>query len=581
VTAGAARPQRRAARARYTGLLIVLLVMVGGLAGSLLILMPPRAHAPASADFRLSWPVVRGAFHVHSVRSDGTGTLDEIAAAAASAGLQFVIVTDHGNGTRAPEPPTYRAGVLFLDGVEISTNGGHYVAIDLAQTPYPLGGEARDVVEDVRRFGGFGVIAHPGSPKTELRWKDWDLRVDGVEWLNADSEWRDEFLGSLGAVLLTYAFRPVETLGGLLDRPTQVLEAWDRIARQRPTVGLAGADAHARLSVGNVSDPYDDRVVARLPSYEVSFRAFSNHVILDRPFTGDPRVDAALLMSGIRGGRVFTVVDSLARFGAFEAKATSGNAVARVGETFDVSTPVAIEARVAAPAGVTLRLLRDGESIYEAAAPVLRVDIGRMPGAYRIEAHLPARRNAGRVPWILSNPIYVGVGESPRDPSGASRIDGRSPVETWLWQAEASTASSSALHEAPLDDGTPALWWSFAIASTQAGAPYAAIRFPMDAGRRAHTGLQLRAQSDRPRRLWAQLRAPGSGEGERWGQTFYLDEELRVVDLRFSDFLPIGAVNSGPPPLDRVDSLLLVVDTVNHEAGAAGRIAVTDLWLTR
>ena len=44
---------------------------------------------------------------------------------------KFVVFTDHGDATRTPDPPAYRSGVLCLDGVEISTNGGHYIALDL------------------------------------------------------------------------------------------------------------------------------------------------------------------------------------------------------------------------------------------------------------------------------------------------------------------------------------------------------------------------------------------------------------------------------------------------------------------
>jgi hypothetical protein len=81
-----------------------------------------------------------GAYHVHSTRSDGHGDPDAIASAAVHAGLKFVILTDHGNGTRPPDPPQYRQGVLLLDAVEISTDDGHYVALDMARAPYPLGG---------------------------------------------------------------------------------------------------------------------------------------------------------------------------------------------------------------------------------------------------------------------------------------------------------------------------------------------------------------------------------------------------------------------------------------------------------
>ena len=50
---------------------------------------------------------VAGAFHVHSTRSDGIGDREAIAAAAARAGLQFVVITDHGDATRQPDPPAY------------------------------------------------------------------------------------------------------------------------------------------------------------------------------------------------------------------------------------------------------------------------------------------------------------------------------------------------------------------------------------------------------------------------------------------------------------------------------------------
>jgi len=107
------------------------------------------------------------------------------------------------------------------------------------------------------------------------------------------------------------------------------------------------------------------------------------------------------------------------------------------------------------------------------------------------------------------------------------------------------------------------------------------MRFPIEAGLAGHDRLQLRARSDGPRRVWAQMRAPGPTEGERWGSSFYLDDTLTSIDLRFADFRPLGPVSSARPPLDRVDSLLLVVDTVNARPGTTGRIAITDLWLAR
>jgi hypothetical protein len=315
----------------------------------------------------------------------------------------------------------------------------------------------------------------------------------------------------------------------------------------------------------------------------VSFRAFANHVILNGPLTGDAPTDAALIVSGLREGRIFTSVDSLAALAAFEVKATSGQGVARPGEYLAIEGPVAIGVRIAAPPGTRLSVVRDGKSLYELAAPEIRLDVGNEPGAYRVEAHL-AGAAATSVPWVLSNPIYVGLRERhviAAAPDSAAPPVERSPIATTAWRAEASAGSSSALQVATLEDGTPALRWEFALSAGERAEQYAAMHFPMDAGLAGHDRLLLRARSATPRRIWAQLRAPGSSQGERWGRTFYVDSALTGVVLPFRDFRPLGPVTSQRPPLDRIDSLLLVVDTLNNEPGSGGRIEITDLWLAR
>src|SRR5690349_21065085 len=180
---------------------IVILIGVGIAVASYASMPPASRPQAASASLR---PPVRGAIHIHTRRSDGTGTVDDVARAASRAGLKFVIITDHGDGTREPDTPMYRNGVLCIDAVEISTTNGHVVAIGLPRTPYSLGGEARDVVEDVQRLGGMAIAAHPSSLKLQLRWTEWYVPVQGVEWVNADGVWRDEPLHAIARLRLTY-----------------------------------------------------------------------------------------------------------------------------------------------------------------------------------------------------------------------------------------------------------------------------------------------------------------------------------------------------------------------------------------
>ena len=236
--------------------------------------IPPRP-IPLAAATDGSLP---GILHVHTNRSDGLSGPDEIAAAAAKAGLKFLVFTDHGDGTRKPDPPQYRSGVLCLDGVEISTNGGHYIAIDMPASPYPLAGEARDVVEDVRRLGGFGIAAHPDSPKAQLRWTEWNSPFDGIEMLNPDTGWRVWAQQAGGdtpwaarrvllSALIDYPIRPVAVMTSLM-RPSGAIERWEQLTRRRRVVSIAGADAHAKLAPRS-ADPGDSRFALPLPSVRV------------------------------------------------------------------------------------------------------------------------------------------------------------------------------------------------------------------------------------------------------------------------------------------------------------------------
>ena len=271
-----------------------------------------RAQDLPPAPPGLTQPV-RGAIHVHSTRSDGTADVETIAAAAARAGLQFVIFTDHGDGLREPDPPRYLDGVLCIDAVEISTENGHVVALGLPESPYPLGGEARDVLEDIARLGGFAIAAHPESAKPELQWTAWDIaarRPRVAERATASGATSPRW--SLARALFTYPGRGTETLASLLDRPASTLERWDNLTRSRRIVGVAGSDAHARIGLRSVGEPYDNNASSlHFPSYEQVFRLFSN-ALPGTTLNGDAEADSAAVIAAIRAGHVYSTIDALA-----------------------------------------------------------------------------------------------------------------------------------------------------------------------------------------------------------------------------------------------------------------------------
>ncbi len=552
-------------------------------------LPPPRVPLTAFSD-----GTIPGIVHVHTNRSDGRSTPDEVASAAARAGLKFLVFTDHGDGTRAPEPPRYRSGVLTLDGVEISTAGGHYIALGMPASPYPLAGEGRDVVEDVRRLGGFGIAAHPDSPKRELRWSDWTAPIDGMEWVNPDTSWRvlaDEW-GTrfrLFAGLLHYPIRPAETLASLLTSSDEPIARWRTIANERRIVGIAGADAHANIALRN-TDPGDTRFSLPLPGYEASFRMLSVHVTPERPLTGDAATDAEVVLRAIREGHLYAAIDGLAAPAAFEFSATYRRGTAQQGDELPVGGPVSLRVRSNAPPGFTTIVWRDGEMLVSAPSDTseLTVEGGEAPAVYRVEIRSsdPNRPRS----WLLSNGIYVRSPESIRPPhinaaagdaspaAALALFDGRSDAG---WHIETDARSQAALDVPKTADGSE-LRMRFALGNTQVGDERAAIVWGTPIGHAPvnvadYDRLTFTARAERPMRISVQLRT-GNDDGplRRWQRSVYLDTGDQERTVRFADLVPSDSGGDPALPLDQISQVLFVVDTVNTRPGTTGRV-----WLTR
>ena len=383
---------------------------------------------------------VAGAYHVHSSRSDGAADKPAIASAAARAGLRFLILTDHGDATRPPDPPAYIDGVLCLDAVEISTDDGHYIALDMPRSPYPLGGAAAAVVEDVARLGGFGIAAHPDSPRDSLRWTDADARIDGIEWLNGDSEWRNESRIRLWRTAAGYLFRPGPALTMLLDRPA-TLDRWDHLTAGRRVVGLAGLDAHG--GIGRRAEDGNRSNIPGIPSYVATFNTFSLRVELERPWSGDAGADAKALWAAIRGGRVYSVIDGIARNGLldFHAEIATGRRIPMGGELPSGTTAILV-ARALMPASAEIVLLHDGHAIATAAGDV-RQPVSNGDGSYRVEVRVPGTPGVPPVPWIVGNPIYFSRGDSSTPVATAAGEP--SAVAATDWRIEKDPGSSAIL----------------------------------------------------------------------------------------------------------------------------------------
>jgi len=536
------------------------------------LVLPPRAVRLDSSAWRdVAARTVSGAYHVHTSRSDGSGDKDHVAAAAARAGLQFVILTDHGDATRPPDPPVYLHGVLCIDAVEISTDGGHYVAIDMPAAPYPLGGAPAAVVEDVSRLGGFGIAAHPDSPKASLQWRDATAPIDGIEWLSADTEWRNESRRALTRAALGYFLRPGPALATLLNRPA-TLNRWDAMVRTRRVVALAAHDAHG--GIGRTAEDGSRRFVADMPTYEATFRTFAIRVAMDRAWAGDAATDALALLTSIRAGRVFTTIDALAAPGLLEFHAETARGRIEMGSAVPAGTAARLVARVLAPPGAQVLIVDDsllrrrgGLSALGASRRVgqdgtqeLQTQLGAGEGAFRVEVNVPSAPGTPPVPWLLSNPIYF-------LPAPISRVEGAvseagEAIDPATWRVERDSGSSAALIAGP----PPVL--GYTLQAGERRSQFVAVAAPIS--RKAFGAIRLRLRADRPMRVSVQLRRP---DGQRWRESIYVDATVRDLIIPVARLAAVGE-RSEPIESTQVESLLLAIDLVNAVPGSSGQLTI-------
>jgi PHP domain len=554
-------------RARLAALLVV-----AAIGAAIWWELPPARRSLTLSPDALT---VRGALHVHTRRSDGTGTPEDVAKAAASAGLDFVILTDHGDATRFTDAPRYVDGVLVLDGVEISTTGGHYIALGMPRAPYRLAGEPRDVVEDVRRLGGFGIAAHPDSPKLELSWQDGQANADALEWLNADSQWRDETRAALLRTVLSYWLRGPESIVSLFDRPVSAIGQWDALTRRRAVVAVAGHDAHARMSLGGGWEPTGDERSLALPSYAAAFQAFALRAMLPRPWGRTAQSaahDAGALLDALRGGRVYTVIDALAGPARLEFSAVSTGGTTTMGGIVTDLGEVAFKAALTPEvSGAAIVVVKDGHDFRTTRASSVSFvrAAGEGRATYRVEVRLEGAPGEPPVPWIVGNPIYVTRGEAPAVEVVPPRVVGQRMFDDGsglvVWRIERHAQCQGRVKVDPTFHKR--LRFSWRLAEGPRVSQYAAMVTRLD-GRalRVFNQLAFRASASRPMRLSVQLRLP---DGRRWRRSVFVDETSREIVVPMSEMTSV-APGRRRMHLLRAESLLFVVDTVNTSPGTAG-----------
>ncbi|HEX9698723.1 MAG TPA: hypothetical protein VGD06_04610 [Acidobacteriota bacterium] len=388
--------------------LLVIVVVAARIAAYRPMAGPDDAGAPANgAGWGHPW---RGAIHVHTTYSDGAGGVDEVAAAAAEAGLDFVVLTDHNLIGDRPRS-AWHGDVLMIVGEEVSTEEGHLLALQVPAHRYQFGPTARQALDDIHDEGGWALVAHPDHAREA--WTGGWGGTEGLEVVNLASSWsRLSTLGgavALGSSLVDGDYAALRLLAD--DWPA--LGLWQTLTSlparpltvSRPRLAIGAADAH-----GPIAFPFPG------PGYAETLGAVTTLVWLDRPFAGAGSGDAAEveaeLLAALRAGRaaIETAAAGDASGFAFTA-ATSGGETARLGDLAPWEAgPWTLRASFRSPGSSRIVLRRDAETLAESTSGELESP-AEAPGTYRVEVYRSDLRGAlagpRPTPWLVSNPIYL------------------------------------------------------------------------------------------------------------------------------------------------------------------------------
>jgi len=344
-----------------------------------------------------------GAIHMHSIFSDGSGEVPDIAKLADEVGLDYIILTDH-NTLRALKEgyEGWYNNTLLLVGCEINDkeNKNHYLAFGIDDA-FSTRISAKEYVKKVKESGGIGFLAHPHEKRTHMKehppypWVEWDTEdFTGIEIWNHMSEWMENLTEQ------NKYQNFLHPLKSITKPPEETLKVWDELNLKRRVVGIGGVDAHAHKY--NVLGFFEVEIFP----YKVLFKSIRTHILTKSEIqrTDDSKQienPKKIIYDSLKSGMCFIGNDYHGDSKGFRFFAETNHKIYNMGETILKSGKVKFKVLVPTQTA-EIRFIRNGKQIDSVENGECEFIVNDK-GSYRVEVYLNG--NA----WIYSNHIRVGI----------------------------------------------------------------------------------------------------------------------------------------------------------------------------
>ena len=346
----------------------------------------------------------KGIIHAHTnLGGHSTGRFDELIAAANANNLDFVVMTEHYSDAYDTSALTLNGvygKTLFVGGNEIDTADsdrflmipGSADAAGLRKVPTTA------VIEKLHSENRLALVTYPEKLKS------WDADFDGVEVfsLHTNARQMNPFTAVFDGIW-SFPSYPDLVLASYFKRPDENLRKFDEIAAKRKISLTAGTDAHSNIGFHLFGDDTGHKLLNfKFDDYATIFRLARQHVLIEKnkPLTRENLVKA------LKAGRSFIGFDVLGGTNGFSFQAESSKNRCFMGD--EISHSDAVKLKAISPQKSRFVVFLNGEKINESVDIAdLELDVYE-PGAYRVEVYLDQLGPPfDKMPWIISNPIYV------------------------------------------------------------------------------------------------------------------------------------------------------------------------------
>lgn len=344
-----------------------------------------------------------GVIHFHSAYSfDGRMPVPDIMEAAMKNRLDFLMLTDHSTLQAKEEGlEGWHGDTLLIVGQEIAPRFNHYLAFGI-NSPVLVPEDKSDndpqaYIDQVRKQGGFGFIAHPDHEGTEMfhvkhyPWLDWKVTgYAGFGIWDFMTDWQSSLNGYINA-LASYLF-PAFFLKG--PKP-ETMYRWDLMNTYGRVVGIGELDNHYTVRKIFGFNVY-------IFPFMKAFKFLRTHIFTEKPLVKDTKQDIAFLLDALVKGRVYVAGEYYQEAKGFSFSVTDNDGEATTGDEFILTGNALLNVRT--PATGRIRIIKDGLLFQEEITSNATCRISQQ-GVYRVEVHLKVMGKY--LPWIFSNPIYV------------------------------------------------------------------------------------------------------------------------------------------------------------------------------